>query len=107
MERIVAALHAEKLSLDQASSEVGLTAFEDVINRFHNLGNDTSFRGKFYQTDFGRKLELTDALHAVATSSRSELEEELDARWALLEGAFTMRHEHYELSNDLRLTYLT
>ena len=29
MERIVAALHAEKLSLDQALSEVGLTAFED------------------------------------------------------------------------------
>jgi 5-methylcytosine-specific restriction endonuclease McrA len=109
MERIVAELQVDKLSLDQAVNEVGRTAFEDVINRFHNLGDDTSFQDKFYRTTFGHALELTDELHAVAASGRRELEEELNARWSLLEGAFTMsheRHEHYELANDLRLTYL-
>jgi hypothetical protein len=106
MERIVADLQIGNLSLDQAVGETGLTAFEDVIHRFHNLGKDERFQGAFYRTDFGRTLELTDALHAVSASSRVELEVELDARWALLEGAFTIRHESYELVNDLRLTYL-
>ncbi|WP_052214216.1 HNH endonuclease domain-containing protein [Belnapia sp. F-4-1] len=35
------------------------------------------------------------------------MEEELDARWSLLEGAFTIRHENYDLANDLRLIYLS
>jgi hypothetical protein len=56
MERIVAELQVDKLSLDQAVSEVGRAAFEDVINRFHNLGDDTSFQGKFYRTNFGHAL---------------------------------------------------
>ena len=48
MERIVTAVRAGKLSLDQAVGETGLTAFGDVIHRFHNLGDDSSFQGKFY-----------------------------------------------------------
>jgi hypothetical protein len=109
MERIVAELQTDKLSLDQAVGRVGSSAFEDVINRFHNLGDDTALQGKFYRSEYLHSLELTDALHAVAASNRADLENELDARWSLLEGAFTMsheRHEHYELANDLRLTYL-
>ena len=70
MERIVAELQADKLTLDQAVGEVGRSAFEDVINRFHNLGDDLSFQGKFYRTNFGRTLELTDELHAVAAPRR-------------------------------------
>lgn len=66
-------------------------------------------QGKFSRTNFGHALELTDELHAVAASGRTELEEELNARWSLHEGVFTMsdeRHEHYNLANDLRFTYL-
>jgi hypothetical protein len=105
-QKVGAIIQAEWLSLDQTVDEVDRNTFEGVIRPFHNLGDDTSFQGKFYRTDFGRALELADALHVVADSSRAELEEELDAHWALLEGAFTMRHDNFELANDLRLTFL-
>jgi len=106
MERIIALHQADRLSLEDAIQEVGDTAFEDVIRRFDNLGGDDSFKGKFYRFDFGKELILTDELHSIAESNQAELEEELDARWSLLEGAFSIQHENYTLSNDLRLTYL-
>lgn len=106
MERIVARLRSGRLSLEEAIQEVGDKAFGDVINRFDNLGSDESFKGKFYQVDFGKKLILTDELHEIAVSDLVELEEELEARWSLLEGAFSIQQGNYILSNDLRLTYL-
>lgn len=106
MERIVACLRSGRLSLEEAIQEVGDNAFGDVINRFDNLGSDESFKGKFYQVDFGKKLILTDELHEIAVSDLVELEEELEARWSLLEGAFSIQQGNYILSNDLRLTYL-
>lgn len=106
MERIVRLHLAGKISLDEAVQEVGANAFGDVIRRFDNLGNDESFKGKFYRFDFGKELILTDDLHRVVESDRIELEEELDARWCLLEGAFSIQQEGYTLTNDLRLTYL-
>ena len=106
MERIVALHQANKLSLDEAIQEVGANAFGDVIHRFDNLGNNKSFKGKFYRFDFGKELILTDDLHLIIETSRKELEEELDARWDLLEGAFSIQQENYILSNDLRLIYL-
>jgi len=106
MERIVKLHLAGKLSLDQAIQEVGVNALGDVIRRFDNLGNDEVFKGKFYRFDFGKELILTDDLHEIVESDTSELEEELDARWSLLEGAFSIQQENFVLSNDLRLTYL-
>lgn len=106
MERIVKAHQIGTLSLDQAIQEVGANAFGDVIRRFDNLGNDESFKGKFYRFDFGKELVLTDDLHRIVEADTSELEEELDARWSLLEGAFSIQQKNFVLSNDLRLTYL-
>jgi hypothetical protein len=106
MERIVKLHVAGKLTRDQAIQEVGANAFGDVIRRFDNLGNDESFKGMFYRFDFGKELILTDGLHRIAETDTTELEEELDARWSLLEGAFSIQQENFVLSNDLRLTYL-
>jgi len=58
MEQIVSAYKSDKLSFDGAISEVGDTAFNDVIHRFHNLGRDESFRGMFYRFEFGTSLIL-------------------------------------------------
>jgi hypothetical protein len=106
MEQIVSAVKSDKLSFDGAISVVGETAFGDVIRRFHNLGRDEAFQGMFYRFDFGKSLTLTDELHKIARTSRNELEDELDARWGLLEGAFCIRQGNYDLANDLRLIYL-
>ncbi|MDR3502170.1 MAG: HNH endonuclease domain-containing protein [Legionella sp.] len=106
MERIVAQYQSGKLPFDEAIDEVGNKAFGDVIHRFDNLGNDESFKGKFYGFDFGKELVLTDDLHIIVESCQSELDEELDTRWSLLEGAFAIQQENYSLSNDLRQIYL-
>lgn len=106
MEQIVGAYKNDKLSFNGAISEVGDTAFNDVIHRFHNLGRDEAFQGMFYRFEFGKSLILTDKTHKIAETSRNELEDELDARWSLLEGAFCLSQGNYELANDLRLIYL-
>lgn len=106
MERIVRLHQADKLSLDNAIQEIGMNAFGDVIYRFDNLGKDNSFKGKFYRFEFGKELILTDDLFVLSESSKVELEDELEARWGLLEGAFSIKQENYSLANDLRLTYL-
>jgi len=106
MEQIVNAYNAEKLSLDKAIDDVGATAFGDVIHRFHNLNNNQAFQNIFYEFEFGKELVLTDDLHKIAESKRSELELELNARWSLLEGAFSIKQENFVLANDLRLTYI-
>jgi hypothetical protein len=106
MERIVRLHQSNKLSLDDAIQRVGANAFGDVILRFDNLPGDSSLKGKFYRFDFGKELILTDDLLKVSESGMDELEDELDARWGLLEGAFSIQPESYILANDLRLTYL-
>lgn len=106
MEQIVNALNTGRLDYGQAVSEVGSSAFGHVIHRFHNLGSNESFQGMFYRVDFGKQLELTDELLAIAESGRVELEAELDARWGLLEGTFSLRQGNYSLANDLRLIYI-
>ena len=106
MEQIVSAYQANQLSFEEAIAEVGDTAFNDVIHRFHNLGRDESFKGKFYRFDFGKSLTLTDELQHISEECRTELEDELNARWSLLEGAFCIHQGNYDLVNDLRLIYL-
>src|SRR5512135_1499036 len=63
MEQIIRANQAGRLSIEDAISEVGTTAFGDVIYRFHNLGKDESFQGMFYQFTFGVEIMLTEKMH--------------------------------------------
>ena len=105
MERIVHA-HNLNLSLDEAVSEVGKNAFGDVIHRFHNIGDSKEFAGKFYKFQEGKFIELTDSMFSIYEKNNEELISELDARWSLLEGAFTMKDNNYALSNDIREIYL-
>jgi hypothetical protein len=107
MERIVSELELGALSHAQAIDEVASTAFEDVIPRFQTIGRDKEIvKERFYEIDYGKRLVLKDSLLSIADSGLEELEQELDARWALLEGAFTINHTHFELANDVRDIYL-
>jgi hypothetical protein len=105
MERIVAEHRLGKLTKEQAIDTVGEEAFGDVIPRFHNLGKEQRLQGKFYEIDFGKKLVLTDALFNLATDLPS-LQDEIDARWSLLEGAYSITAGNFQLANDIRNIYL-
>ncbi|KAA9327228.1 HNH endonuclease [Hymenobacter busanensis] len=107
MERIVREYQLGKLTYAQAVEEVGLRAFHDVIPRFQTIGTDREIvQGKFYNADFGRSLNLTEALFRVADGEVANLQSQLDSRWGLLEGAFQISHDHSQLANDLRGIYL-
>lgn len=105
MEQIVSSVKAG-LSTDAAVDEVGQTAFGDVIHRFHNLGKHSGLEGLFYRSEFGKHLDLTDSIHRIVESKRHELDVELDARWSLLEGAFSIGAENFQLENEIRMIYL-
>ena len=105
MERVVDSMRFN-LSLDQAVSEVGKNAFGDVIHRFDNLAGIDDVKGMFYRFQDGKYIELTDRLFLIHSKNLTEVEEELNARWSLLEGAFSMIGHNYELSNDIRSIYL-
>lgn len=109
MERIVARYAGGKgsLSLDSAIQEVAREGFVDVIPRFQTIGTDKEIvAGRFYEFDFGKKLTLKDATFALAQDKSGELQEELEARWSLLEGAFIINQGQFQLANDVRETYL-
>lgn len=107
MERIVTGINQGIHSYEAAIELVGQNAFNDVIPRFQTIGTDTDIAAnKFYHFDHGKKLYIHDTVFDLNQNNRSELEDELDARWSLLEGAFTLGQENYELSNDLREIYL-
>jgi hypothetical protein len=105
MERVVESMQFN-LSLDQAIAEVGKSAFGDVIHRFDNLAGIDDVKGMFYRFEDGKYIELTDELFLIHANHLSEVEEELNARWSLLEGAFSMVGHDYQLSNDIRSIYL-
>jgi len=106
MERIVSKLSLEQISHHEAVVEVGQEAFKDVILRFDNLAGLSEVKGKFYTFDFGKTITLSDDLFRITDGSTVDLEDELGARWDLLEGAFAIRAENFDLGNDERLTYL-
>lgn len=106
MERIIQAVKAGAIDRGEAIGRVGDDAFGDVIRRFHNLGRRSDFAGMFYEYDFGKQLVLTDAVHSLREAPTDELEDELDSRWSLLEGAFAIANKDYQLANDLRLIYI-
>lgn len=107
MEQIVTALQNESINYEEAVQRVAIEAFNDVIPRFQTIGADKSIVGeRFYHFDHGKGLYLHDAVFKINESDSIQLNNELDARWSLLEGAFSIAHENWELANDLREIYI-
>jgi hypothetical protein len=107
MERIVEQLNKGIINYDSAIKLVGLEAFNDVIPRFQTIGTDKEIVGeKFYHFDFGKKIFLHDPVFKINEESNLVLREELDARWGLLEGAFSILHGDWKLSNSVREIYI-
>lgn len=107
MERIIAAFRSGSIDQHEAIARVGRDAFKDVIHRFHNVGSHGNLsRSLFYNYEFGKRIVLSDEVHLLSETASSELDEELEARWSLLEGAFLKYHHNYQLSNDLRTIYI-
>ncbi len=108
MEKIYLAHRDGGITREEAIIQVGQRAFEDVIPRFHTLVGLQDRTPRFYEIDFGNRLVLTDSLYSALHSNTDEAGDELDARWSLLEGAFTINQSQtqYKLTNDIRATYL-
>ena len=110
LEKTVAQLKTGILSQSDAISLIAAEGFNDVIPRFHTIGRDTKFaEGYFYEANFGKSLRLKDSLLSLANTELDQLIEEVDARWALLEGSFEINHSEIDLklANDIRETYLS
>jgi hypothetical protein len=106
MERAVRKLELGTTDIDETISSVGKEGFNDVIKRFHNIGRSDDFQGKFYSFDFGKSISLTDNLHNIVQKQRNAILDELDTRWALLEGAFSIKTDNFELANEIIDIYL-
>ena len=107
MERIVKQYQLNKINYDEAISKVGSDAFNDVIPRFQTIGRDKDFANeKFYHFIHGKKLILHDSVFQIQEENSHELFSEIDARWSLLEGAFTIATGDSELRNDIFDVYL-
>jgi len=104
MERIVALHNVGKLDREAAIERVTLEAFDDVIPRFHTVG-DLAVPIPFYeQTKAG--LVLTDEAFQVFKNTSDDLLAELNSRWSLLEAAFIMKRQDCRMENDIRAIYL-
>jgi len=109
MERITFSMISGRLNHENAVEKVGSTAFNDVIPRFQTIGTDKLLaKNLFYEFEFGKCLILKDTLLHLGEEYFEELDNELSARWNLLEGAFTINRSQktYRLANDIREVYL-
>ncbi|MDG1942650.1 MAG: HNH endonuclease domain-containing protein [Halioglobus sp.] len=109
MERIAADLMGNRISESQAIERVATDAFNDVVPRFQTIGTDKSIvKNLFYEPDLGKQLVLTDTFLSLGDEGFAELDQEVDARWNLLEGAFSINQsqQNYQLANDVREVYL-
>ena len=107
MERIVKKLRTGNFSYEEAVTTVAKDGFNDVIPRFHTIGTNSDLISEyFYSYDFGNELVLHDSLLEICDGKSFELQAELEARWSLLEGAFMINHDNWDLANDLRNIYL-
>lgn len=105
MERIINDVKMNQITYEQAIERVGNEAFEDVIPRFHTIGrNRLLAQEKFYEFEKGKLLNLKDSL--LQLDNPSELKNEVDARWSLLEGAFLINQTQYSLANNIREIYV-
>lgn len=107
MERIVKKYQLKKINYNEAITKVGSDAFNDVIPRFQTIGRNKDFANeKFYHFIHGKKLILHDSIFQIQEQNNQELFSEIDARWSLLEGAFTITAGDCELRNDIFDVYL-
>jgi hypothetical protein len=109
MERYVRAINTGNISQAQALDLVAAEAFTDVIPRFQTIGLDKSIAaGRFYEINYGNQIILTDDMLRLGENDATCLYEEIDARWALLEGAFqiSQSQEQLQLANNIRDIYL-
>ena len=105
MEQVVAKYKTGQIEYAEAVTYVKNHAFRDVIPRFHTLDR-RPIDQKFYEAT-SKGLVLTDNLFTVfADSEKICLQEELQARWSLLESAFAMKREKATLINDSQNFYL-
>lgn len=105
MEQVVALYKLGKLSRSDAIDRVAAEAFNDVIPRFHHVYK-APVPTRFYEYS-SAGLVLTDAIFTVqAYPEREALLAELNARWDLLEAAFTIRRDQSVLVTDIRALYL-
>jgi len=109
LERIVSQLNLGQICYDEAVALVGTEGFNDVVPRFQTVGtNKEIVDNAFYEIQFGKKLILTDALLKISSENSKEYLNEIDARWSLLEGAFSINQsaENLSLANDVREIFL-
>lgn len=110
LERIVSSLNNGLITYSEAVDMVARDGFTDVVPRFQTIGaNKQVVNQAFYEIDFGKRLILKDALLALLSADDgSSLYGEINSRWSLLEGAFSINHsvEELELANSIRDTFL-
>lgn len=107
MERIVKEHQLGVLSRIEAIQKVGDTAFDDVVPRFQTIGTDKRIvANHFYEIDTGKRLILKDSLLDLNVNQLDMLDDEITARWGLLEGAFSINQTDFKLANDIREIYL-
>jgi hypothetical protein len=109
LERIVQEENEGLITLSQAIERVSKDGFDDVVPRFQTIGkNKEIVRDYFYTIDFGKNLHLKDSMLSLVDVEFDELENEIEARWNLLEGAFSINHSQatYQLGNNIRNIYL-
>jgi hypothetical protein len=107
IERICSEYNLGKITKEQAVNKVADKAFVDVIPRFQTIGtNKLIVKQHFYEFDFGKSLSLKDSLLSFEGKQQVELFSEVEARWSLLEGAFSINQSQFELANDVREIYL-
>lgn len=107
MERIVKEHDLGVLTSHQAIDKVADTAFDDVVPRFQTIGSDKNIVASyFYDIEKGKKLVLKDSLLSLTEPQINMLQQEVYARWGLLEGAFSINQTNFVLANDIREIYL-
>lgn len=106
VERTIFRMREGAIERGDAVALIGERGFRDVVPRFHTVF-DGVLPVPFYEALPNGGLQLTDAAFAVLGNAQvPALLEELDARWSLLEAAFSMNREAASLANDVRAVYL-
>ena len=106
MERVVRELQLGKISRGEAINRVADQGLENVVPRFQTIGQNTDVRNYFYTINYGKSIQLKDTMLVFSAQQMESLEQEFMARWSLLEGAFSIYQDTFELANDIRDIYL-
>lgn len=103
--RKIALYNNGKLNRTQAIEKVEREAFNDVIRRFHTVEKQ-EVPVKFYEKTENGLVIFDNVFEIFSDKNNSQLNNELDSRWDLLEGAFEIKRSNSKLMNDIRNIYL-